>query len=165
MKKVIAKFVVILTLVLTIGSLCLLFTACDKAPKVPVFEMKLYDDDWKELEKDSMGLYKDITKTYDGERKLCNAIVYKDGEEFYRLDYKNDPYFYKDYVLEVTFKPNWSDWTYTAGGENGFPVKRGEYYLDFEYSDEQNQSLNYFVITPLPYKYRNDRKGVRLIIE
>lgn len=75
-------------LVLVIGTTVIL-VKCNAEPKPPVYELKLYDDNWEELEKNSSGNYLVRYKVaYDGTMKGFNAICYMDGKEFYRYVYR-----------------------------------------------------------------------------
>lgn len=119
MKRRIILGACIILLCITISG-CLL--ACDTTPE-NVYELKLYDNDWKELAVNERGDYIPYYETiYDGTPKGFNAICYLNGEEFYRYDYLN--------YVKGTKKPIMI-W---FGSENvDFPVKKGEYKICYEF--------------------------------
>lgn len=96
--------------------------ACDKTPE-NVYELKLYDNDWKELAVNERGDYLSFYETqYDGTPKGFNAICFLNDEEFYRYDYLN---YVKGTKMPIRI------W---FGSENvDFPVKKGEYKICYEF--------------------------------
>lgn len=94
MKKFKRLFSGMLAIMILLFGLAMAVSGCKKEPPKPVFEIRLYDDNWKELEKSeywgrNYNEYKRCEFEYDGERRGFNAIAYKDGEEFARYTYKN----------------------------------------------------------------------------
>lgn len=97
---------------------------CNAEPKPTVYELKLYDDNWEELEKDSSGFYAiDYVVAYDGTMKGINAICYMDGKEFFRYDYHYAGE-YKRIPVSVDFKES----IYK------FPTERGEYHVRYAFN-------------------------------
>lgn len=104
-------------------------------PKPPVYELKLYDDNWEELEKNSSGNYLVRYKVaYDGTMKGFNAICYMDGKEFYRYVYRVER---DDYNRPIPVKV----WFQLGAGLNGFPVEKGEYVLYYEFNKSRKGVL------------------------
>ena len=125
----------------------------------------MYDDNWKELKRqgnEKSAIYEDYIVKYDGTRKLCNAIVYRDGKEFYRLDYKINPNYYYDRCLEVCIYRN----DFNEVIKDKMPYKVGEYELIYQYSSYgYSKNINYFAGNPLPIMYYHDTEIVNLIIK
>ncbi len=162
MKKIFLKTMVIVMLTVLMLGISMLFVGCvEEEEKEPVFEIKLYDDNWQELEKSGRLTYKEYIVKYDGTRKLCNAIVYKDEKEIYRLDYKTNPNYYYDRCLEVCEYRN----DFNEVIKDKMPYKVGEYKLIYQYSSYgYSKNINCFASNPLPIKYYQDRYHVKLCI-
>lgn len=116
-KKILVACVILLCI-----SIPWVLIACDKTPE-NVYELKLYDNDWKELAVNERGDYIPYYETeYDGTPKGFNAICFLNGEEFYRYDYLN---YVKGTKMPIRI------W---FGSENvDFPVKKGEYKICYEF--------------------------------
>lgn len=101
--KVIKRMVIPILLVVMLCSIGLLFVGCEEEEKEPVFEIKLYDDNWVELEKRGREGYISITREYDGTPQGCNAKCFMDGEVFFTYEYKlkKQPY---DLPLDIMIK-------------------------------------------------------------
>lgn len=70
-KKILVACVILLCI-----SIPWILIACEKTPK-NVYELKLYDNDWKELAVNERGDYLSFYETqYDGTPKGFNAICY-----------------------------------------------------------------------------------------
>ncbi len=91
MRKKVATIAEVMVLVILISGLFLIFVGCDKTPIEPVFEIKLYDDNWEELPKRESGIgYESPYRVeYDGNQKGFNVKCFMDGEEFYTYEYLN----------------------------------------------------------------------------
>ncbi len=166
MKKIFLKSMVIVMLTVLMLGISMLFVGCvEEEEKEPVFEIKLYDDNWQELKRqgnEKSAIYEDYIVKYDGTRKLCNAIVYRDGKEFYRLDYKINPNYYYDRCLEVCIYRN----DFNEVIKDKMPYKVGEYELIYQYSSYgYSKNINYFAGNPLPIMYYHDTEIVNLIIK
>ncbi len=166
MKKIFLKSMVIVMLTVLMLGISMLFVGCvEEEEKEPVFEIKLYDDKWQVLKRQgdkSYTKYEDYVVKYDGTRKLCNAIVYRDGKEFYRLDYKTNPNYYYDRCLEVCEYRN----DFHEVIKDKMPYEVGEYELIYQYSSYgYSKNINYFAGNPLPIKYYHDTERVKLIIQ
>lgn len=121
MKRRIILGACIILLCITISG-CLI--ACDTTPE-NVYELKLYDNDWKELAVNERGDYLSFYETqYDGTPKGFNAICYLNGEEFYRYDYLN---YVKGTKMPIRI------WFDLSSGIVDFPVKKGEYKICYEF--------------------------------
>ncbi len=122
------KRIAIITLIIIITISCTIFlTSCGK----DTYEIKLYDSNWNELEKDSSGYKSNYYEfKYDGTEKGFNAIAYKNKKEIYRYSYKNNSSCFKDNVIQVrcTFEKNQS---YLIGSKVKFPIECGEYVLEY----------------------------------
>ena len=82
MRKNVVKIVVVLALAIILSGLCLVFTACEEE-KEPVYEIRLYDDNWVELERLPAlpNHYKSsYTYEYDGNIKGFNVKCFVDEE-------------------------------------------------------------------------------------
>lgn len=102
---------------------------CNAEPKPTVYELKLYDDNWEELEKDSSGFYAiDYVVAYDGTMKGINAIFHMDGKEFFRYDYHIGGKYGTPIPVNVDFKE-----------VDNFPTERGEYHIRYKF----NTGLSY----------------------
>lgn len=159
MKK---KFAKVISTLLLIGLLCGMFTlliACDKQPK---YEIKLYDENWQELEK-----YKNTANSsykwdyyefeYDGKPKAFNAIAYRNGEEFYRLYYTS--YDINTKIIAILSASKNTDYATVMSTEK-LPVNRGEYYLKYDFypRDPSRGENYYFAGEPFPSWYEYSRE-------
>lgn len=118
-KKILVVCVILLCISIPWGLI-----ACDKTTE-NVYELKLYDNDWKELAVNERGDYIPYYETeYDGTPKGFNAICYLNGEEFYRYDYLN--------YVKGTKKPIMI-WFDLSSGLVDFPVKKGDYRVYYEF--------------------------------
>ena len=73
MNKKKLSLILLLVIILSIG-LIFTFVGCDKTPVEPVYEIRLYDDNWVELEKNVVGNYvHEYVFEYDGQLKGFNA--------------------------------------------------------------------------------------------
>ncbi len=165
MKKIFFKSVVIMTLIAIMLGMSMLLVGCKKEkPKEPVFEIKLYDYNWQELEKLGTYSYNKHYVKYDGKPKICNAIVYKDDEVFYKLDFNRNQNFYNDACLEVTKKTSGFDVVLNV--PKYMPCEKGEYGLTYQFdSNGYRNRINCFSDTPLPSKYYTYGRYVTLVIE
>ena len=165
MKKTFTKISVVVMLVVLAALVSMFFVGCEEEPEEPVFEIRLYDDNWQELKRQgnqNFAIYEDYVVKYDGTPKLCNAIVYRNGEIFYQLDYKKRPDFYIDKCLQLCIKYDALNVVIT----NNFPCDVGEYNLVYQYnSDGYYYNMKYFAGNPLPSKYYHDSETVKLIIQ
>ena len=98
------KMLLLMIAIVMMTSVLFGLVACEKEPVDPVYEIKLYDDNWVEIEKSFLenGTYWydcGYEYEYDGSKKAFNAIGYKDGVEFYRLDYKTTPYLNDNIII------------------------------------------------------------------
>lgn len=154
MKKIFLKSIVIMTLIALMLGMSMLLVGCKKEkPKDPVFEIKLYDYNWQEFN-NNFGTYIDCVFEYDGKPKICNAIVYKDDEVFYKLDFNRNQNFYNDACLEVTKKTSGFDIVLNVA--KYMPCEKGEYQLTYQFdSNGYRNRINCFSDTPLPSRYFN----------
>lgn len=127
-----------MAIILIIGSLCgatLIFSGCEKEPPEPVYEIRLYDDNWVELEhglcskKGHSYIYENIFE-YDGEIKCFNAIAYRNGEEIYRFDYKDPKIYIKSEILAMSVDGYFS--------KGCLPVDKGEYTIRYFFVRKQH---------------------------
>lgn len=128
MKRV-RNVVVCILLMAMVCTLCVFFTGCEEKP---LYEIKLYDDDWNELVKSDSGKgYKwDFYEfEYDGKPKGFNAIAYRKGKEFYRVEYKE----YKtNNAVKVFRRVEGGDYQGMTTYEE-FPTEVGVYYLGYKF--------------------------------
>lgn len=166
MKKIFFKSVVIMTLIAIMLGMSMLLVGCKKEkPKDPVFEIKLYDYNWQEFNH-NFGTYIDCVFEYDGKPKICNAIVYKDDEVFYKLDFNRNQYFYNDACLEVTKKDDVIGADVILSSTKYMPCKKGEYELNYQFDSKGYRNrINCFSDTPLPSKYFNYRVKALITIQ
>lgn len=87
--KAIKRMVIPVLLVLMLCSIGILFVGCEEEEKEAVFEIRLYDDNWVELEKEE-NFYKTLTFEYDGRPKGVNVKCFMDDEVFYTYEYLMD---------------------------------------------------------------------------
>jgi len=103
---------------------------------------------------------------YYGTYKLCNVKVFKDGKEFYRIDYKTNGTFYYEYFLQIRIRKKEDDSGVYVTGFNDMPTEIGEYVLRCEYNSYgYRHSLNYFSDNTFPAKYYLKSETVNLIIQ
>jgi len=169
-KKIFLKTLVISMLMVLMLGMSMLFVGCvEEEEKEPVFEIKLYDDNWQELKRQgdkSYTKYEDYVVKYGGTYKLCNVKVFKDGKEFYRIDYKTNGTFYYEYFLQIRIRKKEDDSGVYVTGFNDMPTEIGEYVLRSEYNSYgYRHSLNYFSDNTFPAKYYLKSETVNLIIQ
>ena len=125
MRKNVAKIVVILVLAIILIGLCFMFVGCEKPAKEPVFEIKLYDDNWEEIPKSDSGYgyVVEFEVEYDGNPKGFNAKCFVDGEEFYSYDYLNP-------IPEI-IKPN--PLCISIDSTGSYPIKKGRYKMIYSF--------------------------------
>ncbi len=123
MRKKVATIVEVMVLVILISGLFLIFVGCDKTPVEPVFEIKLYDDNWEEIPKcdSGYGYVVEFEVEYDGNPKGFNAKCFVDGEEFYSYDYLNP--------IPESIKPN--PLSISIDSTGSYPTERGRYKMVF----------------------------------
>lgn len=170
MKKIFLKSMVIVMLTVLMLGISMLFVGCvEEEEKEPVFEIKLYDDNWQELKRqgnEKSAIYEDYVVKYDGTYKLCNVKVFKDEKEFYRIDYKTNGTFYYEYFLQIRIRKKEDDSGVYVTGFNDMPTAIGEYVLICEYNSYgYRHSLNYFSDNTFPAKYYLKSETVNLIIQ
>ena len=136
MNKLIKKIVLLKKMLLLMLAMVMMtsvlfgMVACEKEPVDPVYEIKLYDDNWVELVKNTYenGSYfysrDKYEYEYDGSKKAFNAIGYKDGVEFYRLDYKTTPYLNDNIIILSVNR---------AATPGNLPMKVGRYSLVYSF--------------------------------
>lgn len=137
MRKNVAKIVVILVLAIILIGLCFMFVGCKKPAKEPVFEIKLYDDNWEEIPKSDSGYgyVVEFEVEYDGNPKGFNAKCFVDGEEFYSYDYLNPiPDHIAPNPLSIWFTHR------TNIYEVGYPIERGQCHIHFEFDKFKNNA-------------------------
>ncbi len=143
LKKFLAKFMAFALATTLLCGISLLFIGCDKEPK---YEIKLFDDEWNELEKnkDGKGYKWDVVEyEYDGKPKGFNAIAYRNGKEFYRMDYKT--FDWENKIIQVLYSTPKMSGYYALTDAEKFPVEKGEYYLLYEFfSDPRTGPGHYF---------------------
>ena len=162
MRKSVVKTIVVLVLAIILSGLCLVFTGC-KGDKEPVYEIKLYDDNWVELEKNVVGDYFALYVKYDGTKKGCNVKCFIDDEEFYTYEYLNP--------VSEHISPNpLSIWftNRTNEDEAGYPIERGQCNVHYKF-DTFKTHANYWTASgrqiaqgDLP---RDVYKQIKLFIE
>lgn len=131
MKKVFSKVVTVLLLIAVMCGVVVMFAGCDKEPK---YEIKLYDDNWNELEKQGDGYKWGYEFKYDGTSKGFNAKAFKDGEEIYEFNYKTDEYTYhKDLVIAVGiyYHATGAGDLIVDGIYTFLPIEKGEYTISY----------------------------------
>ena len=110
---------------------------------------------------DCYNLY-DVVEIKKGTQKNISSLIYGDGKEFYRLDYKTNPNYYYDRCLEVCEYRN----DFHEVIKDKMPYEVGEYELIYQYSSYgYSKNINYFAGNPLPIKYYHDTERVKLIIQ
>jgi len=140
--------VVILILAILLIGLCFIFVGCEKPAKEPVCEIKLYDDNWVELEKNVIGDYFALEVEYDGKPKGLNVKCFVDGEEFYIYDYLNPiPEHIAPNPLSIWFTHR------TNIYEVGYPIERGQCNIHYKF-DEFKKHAQYW--TPSGRKISQD---------
>lgn len=128
------KKILVVCVILLCISIPWVLIACDKTP-VDVYELKLYDNDWKELSVNERGDYIPYYETkYDGTPKGFNAICYLNGEEFYRYDYIN---YVKGTKMPIRI------WFDLSSGLVDFPVEKGDYRVYYEFYKGNNYGVTY----------------------
>ena len=146
MKRV-RNVVVCILLMAMVCTLCLFFTGCEEKP---LYEIKLYDDDWNELVKrdNGNGYRSDYYEfEYDGEPKGFNAIAYRKGVEFYRLEYKK--YKYNDAVIVSRLVEGGTFQTMASYDE--FPTEPEVYYLNYHFfKAPEKPNTNAYFDEPFP---------------
>lgn len=116
-------------------------SACEKKPNI---ELKLYDKNWVELEKQSCYDYKKMNEfEYDGKPKGFNGILYMNGAVLIRYDYTGE-YNYAEFGL------NFSYYSYYEGTKNHeyysiLPsiVEKGEYSIDISIDKQVSSSYRF----------------------
>ncbi len=141
MRKNVVKIVVVLALAIILSGLCLVFTACEEE-KEPVYEIRLYDDNWVELERLPAlpNHYKSsYTYEYDGNIKGFNVKCFVDEEEFYTYDYKNP-------IPDSNFSPRPINIYYTNEDDSlwsFYPIEKGTYTISYSF-DTFKTHANYW---------------------
>ncbi len=145
------KMLLLMIAIVMMTSVLFGLVACEKEPEEPVYEIKLYDDNWVELERQNPSGPENFTNPYvyaqkfkyDGEKKGYNAKAFKNGEEFSKINYKNYEVFERNRVLNIKM----TAWD--------FPTEKGEYKITyFLGSGELNDTSVY--TTPIGKIYGED---------
>lgn len=123
-KKTLYLICIVVLVIAAIVTVTVLIVNYNARPKPPVYELKLYDDNWEELEKNSSGDYLVRYKVaYDGTMKGFNAICYMDGKEFFRYDYH-----YAEKYNRIPVSVDFRESIYK------FPTERGEYHVRYAFN-------------------------------
>lgn len=157
-KKTLYLICIVVLVIAAIVTVTVLIVNYNARPKPPVYELKLYDDNWEELEKDSSGNYLVRYKVaYDGTMKGINAICFMDGKEFFWYDYHYEEE-YRGIPVNVIFRES----IYK------FPTERGEYHIRYSFNIGMGYGGNLTFYTPLGAIHAPDlpsNVGYQVILE